>query len=83
LTVSVSPPATGTPTGTVTIDDGSGGTCTAAVAIGNCALVSTTPGTKVLTAMFSGDSKMHGSSGTATHEVKNNEYWIYLPLLRR
>ena len=64
-----------TPTGTVTVSDGtvtspacalsgSGGTATA-----TCTLTPTTKGAKTLTATYGGDSAFNGSSGTTAHTV--------------
>ncbi len=59
------------PTGAVTVSDGSGNTCTASVAAGSCVLVSTTVGYKALVAEYSGDSNYDGSvSPTESHDVK-------------
>ena len=54
-------PATGILTGTVTITDGTGASCTAAVLAGNCSMISTTPGKKALTASYSGDDNFFDS----------------------
>ena len=54
-------PATGTPTGNVTVSDGTQ-TCTAAVAAGTCSLTSTTSGTKTITATYAGDTNFAGST---------------------
>ena len=60
----------GTPTGTVTVTDGSAA-CSAAVAAGGCPLISTTTGAKLLKATFSGDGNFQGSSSaTAPHNVQ-------------
>jgi hypothetical protein len=67
--VTVNSPGAGSPTGTVTVSDGSA-TCSAAVAAGGCPLTSTTPGAKSLTATFTGDSNFQGSSGSTTHNVQ-------------
>ncbi|MFT3745267.1 MAG: MBG domain-containing protein [Pyrinomonadaceae bacterium] len=62
-------PATGTPTGNVTVTDGSQ-TCTAAVAVGTCSLTSTTSGTKTITATYAGDANFTGStSQSVQHNV--------------
>lgn len=58
----------GTPTGNVTVSDGSA-SCTGTVAAGSCTLVLTSSGTKTLTATYAGDTKFLGSSGTTTHVV--------------
>lgn len=61
--------ATGTPTGNVTVSDGAGGTCSAAVAAGSCTLTSTCAGAKTLTATYAGDANFNGSSDTEPHTV--------------
>src|SRR6185295_5487105 len=67
--VVATPPGMGTPTGTITVSDGTGGTCTITLPATNCALTSTTAGAKTLTATYSGDSNFNGSSGTTPHTV--------------
>src|SRR5262249_45818083 len=67
--VTVNSPGSGTPTGTVTVTDGTGGSCSAAVAVGSCAVTSTSPGAKTLTATYGGDGNFNGSAGTAAHTV--------------
>ncbi|MFT3742800.1 MAG: MBG domain-containing protein [Pyrinomonadaceae bacterium] len=65
-------PATGTPTGNVTVSDGAGATCTAAVAAGTCNLTSATSGTKTITATYAGDANFTGStSQSVQHNVVN------------
>jgi len=56
FTVVAVPPATGTPTGNVTVSDGVGDTCVAKVATGKCALTPTSGGALTLTASYAGDS---------------------------
>ncbi len=63
------PPASGTPTGTVTVSDGTGVSCSAAVSAGSCSLVPTTTGSKTLVATYSGDSSFDPSSDTEPHSV--------------
>jgi hypothetical protein len=66
----VTPAFTGTPGGTVTVNDGNGNSCSAAVSTGQCVIpTSTVPGTNTLTATYSGDGNFVGSSGTANHQV--------------
>ena len=68
-TVAPVAPGSGTPTGTVTVSDGTD-SCSAAVGAGSCSLTSTTAGSpKTLTATYSGDTNFNGSSGTQTHNV--------------
>ena len=58
------------PTGNVTVADGTGGSCVATVAAGNCALASTTIGAKTLTASYAGDGNyLPGVSAGAPHGV--------------
>lgn len=64
--------ASGTPTGTVTISDGAGNQCTddtLSGGIGSCQLLSTSLGSKTLTASYGGSFSHAPSSGTATHQV--------------
>ena len=70
FTVAVVAPSTGTPTGNVTVSDGTGVTCVAAVAAGNCVLTSITAGTKTVTAVYAGDANFTTStSAGASHVV--------------
>ena len=68
-TVTVNGPGAGSPTGTVTVDDGAGNTCSAAVAAGTCDLASTSAGAKTLTATYGGDSNFLTSADTESHTV--------------
>jgi len=59
----------GTPTGNVTVTDGTVG-CTGPVAAGSCTLTPLTPGTKTLTATYAGDGNFAGSTSPGvTHTV--------------
>ena len=71
VTVSAAAPGSGTPGGTVSVSDGEGGSCelTLGGGSGSCALASANPGTKTLTATYSGDANFLGSQTTAAHEV--------------
>jgi hypothetical protein len=62
FTVAPSAPGAGTPTGNVTVSDGDGTDCTAAVAVGNCVIVFSTDGLKTLTATYAGDGNFNGST---------------------
>ena len=63
-------PATGTaPTGTVTVTDGVGGSCTATLPVGSCSLTPAVAGNLTLTATYSGDALFIGSFGTRAHTV--------------
>jgi hypothetical protein len=66
-TVAAVAPGAGTPTGTVTISDGSV-SCTAPLSGGNagCALTPTAAGTQTVTATYSGDTSFATSSGRAS-----------------
>jgi large repetitive protein len=70
-TYSVTPTAGGgTPTGTVTVSDGAGTSCSASVAAGSCTLTFTTAGTRSLTASYAGDANFASSvSASSTHQV--------------
>ncbi len=67
--VSINPPGTGTPTGTITVSDGTGGTCLITLPATNCLLTSASAGAKTITATYSGDDNLSGSAGTAPHTV--------------
>ncbi|MFZ5821757.1 MAG: sortase [Chloroflexota bacterium] len=68
-TVAVTAPGSGTPTGNVTVSDGTD-SCTGTVAAGTCNLTLTTPGSRTLTATYSGDANFSGSTSAGeTHQV--------------
>ena len=81
FSVTVNSPGAGTSTGTVTVSDGTGNSCSATLAAGNCALPSTTAGQETLTASYSGDSNFMASSGNegAQHRLRFHR----LPAARR
>jgi CSLREA domain-containing protein len=54
---------------TITVDDASGNTCTAAVGAGTCNLTFTTVGSKTLTATYTGDTNFNGTTDTEPHGV--------------
>lgn len=67
-TVSVS--VTGSaPTGTVTVGDGGGNSCTITLPGTNCALSSTTVGAKTITATYAGDTGNAGSVDTESYSI--------------
>ncbi len=67
--VSVNAPGAGTPTGNVTVSDGTN-SCYAAVAVGQCSITSTTPGfPKTIKATYAGDTDFNTSFVTTTHVV--------------
>jgi len=70
FTVTPVAPGSGTPTGNVTVSDGLGDACTAAVATGGCSLVFATAGAKTVKANYAGDSNFNAStSAGVTHNV--------------
>ncbi|MFZ1699208.1 MAG: Ig-like domain repeat protein [Pyrinomonadaceae bacterium] len=69
-TVSIVAPGVGTPTGNVTVSEGSA-SCSAAVGTGTCTLTSTSPGEKVITASYAGDSNVNPSSASPAAHVVN------------
>jgi hypothetical protein len=76
--------AGGTPTGNVTVSDGTVG-CVGTVAAGSCTLTFTTVGTRTLTATYAGDANYNSSVSTGVaHTVSNTtDYKLYLPLIVR
>ncbi len=69
VTYSVSPQFGGTPTGNVTVSDGTN-SCMGTVAAGQCNLALTTAGARTLTATYVGDTNFNGSaSAGASHQV--------------
>ncbi|HET7486428.1 MAG TPA: Ig-like domain repeat protein [Acidimicrobiales bacterium] len=67
--VSPTSPGAGTPTGNVTVSDGTV-SCTATVAAGQCSLTFTSAGAKSLTATYAGDADFNGSTSAAeAHQV--------------
>ncbi len=69
FTVVPAAPAVGTPTGTVTVSDGFGASCSATLPSGTCSLVPGSAGTVTLTATYPGDAYFLASSGTRQHSV--------------
>jgi len=68
---SVSPDTgSGTPTGNVTVTDGTV-SCTATVAAGQCSLTFTSAGSKSLTATYGGDSIYNGSTSASKTQTVN------------
>jgi hypothetical protein len=63
--------AYGAPTGTVYISDGAGASCTATLTggSGSCALISTVPGEKTISANYSGNASYRTSNDTELHNV--------------
>jgi hypothetical protein len=70
VSYSVTSSYTGTPTGNVTVTDGTF-SCIGTVAARNCSLTSTTPGTKTISVAYEGDGHFAPRTATATHIVTN------------
>ncbi|MEM9593375.1 MAG: Ig-like domain repeat protein, partial [Acidobacteriota bacterium] len=71
VVVSANPPGSGTPTGTVSVDDGAGETCTADLVggLGSCMLTPTVPGSRNLSVTYPGDGNYAASVITEPHTV--------------
>lgn len=63
-------PGGGTPTGNVTVTDGTSN-CVGTVAAGQCNLTITTAGTKTLTATYAGDANYNGATSPGFTQVVN------------
>jgi hypothetical protein len=59
-------------TGTVTVTDGTGASCSSVAPTGSCSLTSTTAGTKTITAAYGEDGTYTASQGTTTYVVLTN-----------
>jgi hypothetical protein len=59
-------------TGTVTVNAGSGESCTAAPTVGSCAITFVTGGTRTLTATYSGDTNVNGSASASKSQTVSN-----------
>lgn len=70
----------GTPSGTVTVYDGSV-SATCAVSAGTCSLTSTTAGAKTITVVYGGDGSFAGSSATSAHIVNGAASGPGVPVL--
>src|SRR6185503_19624107 len=68
--VAVSSPGSGTPTGNVTVTDGTD-SCTGTVAAGQCTITLTTVGNRTLTATYAGDSNFNGSTSAGEPHTVN------------
>jgi hypothetical protein len=60
FSLTVNSPGSGTPTGTVTVSDGTNG-CQTTLPTSSCTLISTTSGNKTITATYNGDGNFLGS----------------------
>src|SRR5439155_183285 len=68
--VAVTAPGSGTPTGNVTVSDGTD-TCIATRVAGTCSLTSSTAGAKTVIATYAGDSNYNGSASAGTAHTVN------------
>jgi subtilisin family serine protease len=66
--VAVNAPDSSTPSGNVTVSDGSH-SCTGTVAAGECTITLATPGSRTLTATYAGDADHYTSSASVAHRV--------------
>jgi len=78
FSVAVNAPGSGMPTGTVTVSDGAGATCTGPLtagtpSTGSCMLASIVSGAKTLTATYNGDANFNASPASAgvPHQVNS------------
>jgi hypothetical protein len=71
VTVAAQSPGAGTPSGSVTIDDGTGDQCTTPLSsgAGSCLLTPTSAGSKTLTATYGGDTNFTGGTGSGSLTV--------------
>jgi uncharacterized protein (TIGR03437 family) len=72
FTLNVTPPGSSSPTaptGTVSVSDGAGGSCTATLPATSCQITSVTQGNKTVTVTYNGDTNFNISSNTAGHAV--------------
>jgi hypothetical protein len=77
--VTVNGPGSGTPTGNVTVTDGTV-SCTASVAAGSCLLTFSSVGSKTLTATYAGDTNFNMSTSSGVpHSVQYNVCLLYDP----
>jgi Bacterial Ig-like domain (group 3) len=70
FSVAVNAPGSGTPTGSVTVSDGSL-SCSASVATGNCSIIFGTSGGRTLTATYAGDANFAGSTSVGAIQTVN------------
>jgi hypothetical protein len=69
--VAPSAPGAGAPTGTITVSDGSGDTCTITLPATSCTLTVASAGTKAITAGYNGDVNFNASASAATSQTVN------------
>jgi uncharacterized repeat protein (TIGR01451 family) len=77
--VTVNPPAAGTPTGLVTITASTGESCSGTVASATCSIIFSTAGGRTLTASYPGDGVFNPSnSAPESHAVNPSDTSIFL-----
>jgi len=76
VSVSVTSPGGGTPTGDVTISDGTV-SCSFTLPATSCALTPTSSGDKTLTATYAGAPNFQGSAGSVSHRVNSGPTTTY------
>ncbi|HET9300321.1 MAG TPA: Ig-like domain repeat protein, partial [Candidatus Polarisedimenticolaceae bacterium] len=67
--LSVVAPGSGSPSGSITVDDGAGTSCSAPLAAGSCAVTFTSAGSRSLSVSYAGDADFNGSSASGSHQV--------------
>ncbi|HEX9075336.1 MAG TPA: Ig-like domain-containing protein, partial [Anaerolineae bacterium] len=80
FSVAARAPGAGTPTGSVTLTDGTV-QCIAAVASGSCQIAFTSTGTKTLTAIYGGDASFVSSTSAPASHVVNPPLKFFLPMI--
>jgi HYR domain/Bacterial Ig-like domain (group 3)/FIMAH domain len=70
------------PSGTVTVTTDGSESCSAAVAVGHCSIVFTSPGDRQLTASYSGDSTFQSSEDFTDHTVNGTAATTAVSLAR-
>jgi hypothetical protein len=66
--VAVVPPASGPLSGSVTVSDGVGDTCTTSVSSGTCSMIFASAGTKTVTAGYSGNANFNSSASSGARQ---------------
>jgi hypothetical protein len=80
VTVGAIAPASGTPTGTVSVSDSTGVNCsiTLSAGKGSCTLTPKTVGNDTITATYAGDANFNGSSGTVSPQAVQYKFTGFL-----
>jgi hypothetical protein len=82
VALTVTPPASGTPTGIVTVTSGAA-SCTATLPDSGCSLILTSVGIHTLVASYSGDSNFLSSISPGVNHKVVEKRSVYLPLICR